>query len=65
MNRIIFAAALPVICLNAAAQSSTSPYAMFGTGAIDNGNHGWTGGDIVDAIILHVENLLKNVRCSK
>ena len=60
MNRIFFAAALPVICLNAAAQSSTSPYAMFGTGAIDNGNHGWTGGMAGLGVGLREDNTLNS-----
>ena len=45
MNRIFTTAlAAAVLCQAAAAQSSTSPYAMFGIGAIDTWNHGQSAG---------------------
>ena len=45
MNRIILSAAVAAfLCQTVAAQSSSSPYSMYGIGAIDTGNHGWSSG---------------------
>ena len=44
MNRTVLAAVLLAASIHMSAQSSVSPYSMFGTGAIDTGNHGISAG---------------------
>ena len=58
MNRIVSAAAMACCCLVSSAQSSESPYSMFGTGAIDDGEHGANAGMAGTGIGIREENVL-------
>lgn len=61
MNRIVF---LALFCFSGIfisyAQSSSSPYSVFGTGSIDVGNHGANAGMEGLGIGLHQENTLNS-----
>lgn len=60
MNRLISAGVLMYCSLSSFAQSSVSPYSMFGTGTIDNGCHGANSGMAGLGIGLRDKNTLNS-----
>ena len=58
MNRVLLACIMLCCCLASAAQTSVSPYSMFGIGAIDDGDHGANSGMAGLGIGVREENVL-------
>ena len=58
MNRVLLAGIMLCCCLASAAQTSVSPYSMFGIGVIDDGDHGANSGMAGLGIGVREENVL-------